>query len=237
MLVLPVPGRKSKTACTRKSAGFRIFRSARRKARLSGAISKHCSSCRGTKARRIIRTLKNGNHFDFVQQNGNKYFIALRQVYGRKNLLLMLVMKRHAVRGDINQGICPVFWSKAWSGRSFRTLWSRKIITGCRFCALTAKQKGKSCRRHCALFDGFIRRNPVHQFHQCAFHNGAQPQDLVKFGLIPEFVGRVPVMVSLDSLDKNALKQKRRYLTGTPPMTVHRRLPENRNLRRVPQPF
>ncbi|KAI4446268.1 ATP-dependent Clp protease ATP-binding subunit ClpX [Eubacterium plexicaudatum ASF492] len=33
------------------------------------------------------------------------------------------------------------------------------------------------------------------------------PQDLVKFGLIPEFVGRVPVMVSLDSLDKTALKQ------------------------------
>ncbi len=31
------------------------------------------------------------------------------------------------------------------------------------------------------------------------------PQDLVKFGLIPEFVGRVPVMVSLDSLDKTAL--------------------------------
>ncbi len=33
------------------------------------------------------------------------------------------------------------------------------------------------------------------------------PQDLVKFGLIPEFVGRVPVMVSLDSLDKMALKR------------------------------
>ena len=31
------------------------------------------------------------------------------------------------------------------------------------------------------------------------------PQDLVKFGLIPEFVGRVPVVVSLDALDKNAL--------------------------------
>lgn len=31
------------------------------------------------------------------------------------------------------------------------------------------------------------------------------PQDFVKFGLIPEFVGRVPVTVSLDSLDKNAL--------------------------------
>lgn len=33
------------------------------------------------------------------------------------------------------------------------------------------------------------------------------PQDLVKFGLIPEFVGRVPVMVSLDSLDRMALKR------------------------------
>lgn len=31
------------------------------------------------------------------------------------------------------------------------------------------------------------------------------PQDLAKFGLIPEFVGRVPVVVSLDALDKNAL--------------------------------
>lgn len=31
------------------------------------------------------------------------------------------------------------------------------------------------------------------------------PQDFVKFGLIPEFVGRVPVTVSLDSLDKDAL--------------------------------
>ena len=31
------------------------------------------------------------------------------------------------------------------------------------------------------------------------------PQDLVKFGLIPEFVGRVPVVVSLNDLDKDAL--------------------------------
>ncbi|HAV90823.1 MAG TPA: ATP-dependent Clp protease ATP-binding subunit ClpX, partial [Eubacterium sp.] len=32
-----------------------------------------------------------------------------------------------------------------------------------------------------------------------------QPEDLVKFGIIPEFVGRVPVVVSLDSLDEEAL--------------------------------
>jgi len=31
------------------------------------------------------------------------------------------------------------------------------------------------------------------------------PQDLVKFGLIPELVGRVPMVVSLESLDKEAL--------------------------------
>ena len=31
------------------------------------------------------------------------------------------------------------------------------------------------------------------------------PQDLVKFGLIPELVGRLPVTVSLEMLDKKAL--------------------------------
>ncbi len=31
------------------------------------------------------------------------------------------------------------------------------------------------------------------------------PQDLVKFGLIPEFIGRVPITVSLDGLDEKAL--------------------------------
>ena len=32
-----------------------------------------------------------------------------------------------------------------------------------------------------------------------------QPQDVVKFGLIPEFVGRIPVISSLDKLDRDAL--------------------------------
>jgi ATP-dependent Clp protease ATP-binding subunit ClpX len=31
------------------------------------------------------------------------------------------------------------------------------------------------------------------------------PEDLMKFGLIPEFAGRLPVVVTLDSLDKKAL--------------------------------
>ena len=34
-----------------------------------------------------------------------------------------------------------------------------------------------------------------------------EPQDLVKFGLIPEFIGRVPVTVSLQLLDEDALVQ------------------------------
>ena len=32
-----------------------------------------------------------------------------------------------------------------------------------------------------------------------------QPEDLLKFGLIPEFVGRLPVMVTLEELDEDAL--------------------------------
>lgn len=33
------------------------------------------------------------------------------------------------------------------------------------------------------------------------------PQDLVKFGLIPEFVGRVPIVATLDSMDEEALRR------------------------------
>ena len=38
----------------------------------------------------------------------------------------------------------------------------------------------------------------------CCFRSDC-PQDLVKFGLIPELVGRLPVTVSLDLLDQDAL--------------------------------
>ena len=31
------------------------------------------------------------------------------------------------------------------------------------------------------------------------------PEDLLKFGLIPEFVGRLPVITSVDNLDEDAL--------------------------------
>jgi ATP-dependent Clp protease ATP-binding subunit ClpX len=38
------------------------------------------------------------------------------------------------------------------------------------------------------------------------FHD-AEPEDLIKFGLIPEFVGRLPVVATLDELDEGALVQ------------------------------
>ncbi len=34
---------------------------------------------------------------------------------------------------------------------------------------------------------------------------GLLPEDLLKFGLIPEFIGRLPVIATLDSLDEDAL--------------------------------
>lgn len=34
-----------------------------------------------------------------------------------------------------------------------------------------------------------------------------QPEDLVKFGLLPEFVGRFPVIVHFDALDEEAMVQ------------------------------
>jgi ATP-dependent protease Clp ATPase subunit len=34
-----------------------------------------------------------------------------------------------------------------------------------------------------------------------------EPEDLVKFGLIPEFIGRLPVLATLEDLDEDALIQ------------------------------
>ena len=31
------------------------------------------------------------------------------------------------------------------------------------------------------------------------------PEDLLRFGLIPEFIGRLPIIASLDQLDEEAL--------------------------------
>ena len=37
------------------------------------------------------------------------------------------------------------------------------------------------------------------------YFSKVEPQDLLKFGLIPEFIGRLPIVVALNNLDKEAL--------------------------------
>ena len=37
--------------------------------------------------------------------------------------------------------------------------------------------------------------------------HAVEPEDLVKFGLIPEFIGRLPLIASLENLDEDALRQ------------------------------
>lgn len=39
------------------------------------------------------------------------------------------------------------------------------------------------------------------------FNKDVQPDDLIKFGLIPEFVGRLPIVTGLDELDQKALEK------------------------------
>lgn len=45
----------------------------------------------------------------------------------------------------------------------------------------------------------------VEEEKQSNFVKEIQPNDLIKFGLIPEFIGRLPVVVGLDELDEEAL--------------------------------
>ena len=36
---------------------------------------------------------------------------------------------------------------------------------------------------------------------------GLEPEDLLKYGLIPEFIGRLPIIATLEDLDEKALIQ------------------------------
>ncbi len=45
----------------------------------------------------------------------------------------------------------------------------------------------------------------VHEKDLVALYRQMHPEDLIKFGLIPEFVGRLPIQVALEELDKESL--------------------------------
>ncbi|MBQ3596775.1 MAG: ATP-dependent Clp protease ATP-binding subunit ClpX [Clostridia bacterium] len=51
-------------------------------------------------------------------------------------------------------------------------------------------------------FGGNVQKSSVDSYD---FVRDVQPQDLIKYGLIPEFVGRIPISVGLHALDENAL--------------------------------
>ncbi|MGE3232044.1 MAG: ATP-dependent Clp protease ATP-binding subunit ClpX, partial [Hyphomicrobium sp.] len=54
---------------------------------------------------------------------------------------------------------------------------------------------------------GFVAevQSPVERPHGTDVFRDVEPEDLVKFGLIPEFVGRLPVVATLEELDEMAL--------------------------------
>ena len=51
-------------------------------------------------------------------------------------------------------------------------------------------------------FGGNVQKSSVDSYD---FVREVQPQDLIKYGLIPEFVGRIPIFVGLHALDESAL--------------------------------
>src|SRR5512138_496259 len=55
-------------------------------------------------------------------------------------------------------------------------------------------------------FHAEVREQNARQHGSDLFHD-VEPEDLIKFGLIPEFVGRLPVVATLDELDEAALMQ------------------------------
>lgn len=52
---------------------------------------------------------------------------------------------------------------------------------------------------------GFLSDGPSSKEEHTLMLRDVQPDDLLKFGLIPEFIGRLPVLTSLDQLDEESL--------------------------------
>ena len=52
---------------------------------------------------------------------------------------------------------------------------------------------------------GFVQDSTINRDKKYSYLNNVTPKDLIDFGLIPEFVGRMPIVVGLDDLDENAM--------------------------------
>ena len=75
------------------------------------------------------------------------------------------------------------------------------FICGGAFVKLKEIVKDKNVRQPL----GFVQDNFVKKDKNYSYLNNVTPKDLIEFGLIPEFVGRMPIVVGLDDLDENAM--------------------------------
>ncbi|MBO5954718.1 MAG: ATP-dependent Clp protease ATP-binding subunit ClpX, partial [Clostridia bacterium] len=64
---------------------------------------------------------------------------------------------------------------------------------------IISERKGASTLGFGADVKNKVEQSVVNRFEDI------QPQDLIKYGMIPEFVGRLPIVTTLDNLDENAL--------------------------------
>ena len=76
--------------------------------------------------------------------------------------------------------------------------------------AATPQEKKEFEEERRLFYVGMTRaKNDLHIFtfskNTSCFVKEIQPQDLIKYGLIPEFVGRLPIVVGLDELTEDAL--------------------------------
>ena len=54
---------------------------------------------------------------------------------------------------------------------------------------------------------GFNSNIEMNKIEEADILKNIQPEDLLKYGLIPEFIGRLPVLVTLEELSKEALTE------------------------------
>ena len=82
---------------------------------------------------------------------------------------------------------------------------SAEVCAGCknsRAAEITPAGCGKD-RCNCTGFNADIKSKKEMDISAVLSH--AEPHDFIKYGIIPELVGRLPVMVNIDPLDKDAL--------------------------------
>jgi len=80
------------------------------------------------------------------------------------------------------------------------------FICGGAFDGLEKIIEARTGRRQIGFSKEEIRAGKARELEENPFHD-VEPDDLLRYGMIPELVGRLPVVMSLDQLDEDALVQ------------------------------